>query len=148
MVEPNINIIAIVVAALIPNILGALYYGPLFGKTWMKSMNKTSEEMKHKNEAVVYITALVMGFIVSFFMNFVMQFLHKDVNSAGELIIASHNTFGHGAFHGALLALAFVMPVIVSLGLFHKSSVKNILLNVAFWILSFAVMGGILDVWT
>jgi len=147
MVEPNINILAILVAALIPNILGALYYGPLFGKSWLQSMNKTPEEMKHKNEAVVYTTALVMGFIVSFFMNFVMQFVHKDVNEAGELIIASHNTFGHGALHGAMIAVAFVMPVIVSLGLFHKSGAKNILLNVGFWILSFAMMGGILDVW-
>lgn len=147
MVDPNINILAILVAALIPNILGALYYGPLFGKPWMQSMNKTPEEMKLNNEAVVYITALAMGFIISFFMNFVLQFVHKDVNEAGELIIASHNTFGHGALHGAMLAVAFVTPVIVSLGLFHKSSVKNILINVGFWILSFAVMGGILDVW-
>jgi len=46
-----------------------------------------------------------------------------------------------------MFAVAFAVPVIVSLGLFHKASAKTNLLNVAFWILCFAVMGGILDVW-
>jgi len=37
------------VAALIPFILGALWYGPIFGKTWMKTNNFTEEYLKEGN---------------------------------------------------------------------------------------------------
>ena len=147
MIELNSNVIAIIVAGLVPNILGALYYGPIFGKTWRASIGKTEEELTPSNPAIVYGSALLMGLIVSFFINFILQMGHKNVDAAGNLIVDSHNTFGHGAFHGTMLAVAFAMPVIVSLGLFHKSSAKTNLLNVVFWIVCFAVMGGILDVW-
>jgi hypothetical protein len=147
MITPEINIIAVLVAAIIPNALGALYYGFLFEKPWLKSFGMTAEDLKGRNEAVIYGLAFVMSFIVAFFLNFVIAMVHKDVNKAGDLIFASHNTFGHGFLHGSLLAFTLVAPVIVSLGLFHKNTGKNILLNVVFWIICFGLMGGILDVW-
>lgn len=141
------NVIAIIVAGLIPNALGALYYGPIAGSAWRKSLGKTAEELEPDNPALVYGGALVLGLIISFFLNFMLQVSHKDVNAAGELIVASHNTFGHGALHGGMLALTIVMPVIVSLGMFHKMNWRSNLINVIFWTLAMAIMGGILDVW-
>lgn len=35
---PTTNFLAVAIAALIPNIIGALYYGPLFGKAWMAGL--------------------------------------------------------------------------------------------------------------
>jgi len=145
--ELTFNYAAIVIAALIPNALGALYYGPLFGNAWQKSMGKTADEMKPNNEAVTYGIALLMGFVISFFLNLVIQFVHAGVDDAGNLIMTSHQTFGHGALHGAFISLFIVTPVIVSLGLFHKAATKTTLLNVVFWITSFALMGGVIDVW-
>jgi len=144
---PEINILPIIVAALIPNIIGAIYYGPLFGKSWLSSMGKTADDMKGRNEALIYGSALLLSIIIAFFLNWILQMGHKDVNEAGELFFASHKTFQHGALHGMMLCFAFVMPVIVSLGLFQKTAAKNILLNVGFWFLCFAIMGGIIDVW-
>lgn len=144
---PEVNYLAVVVAALVPSILGAIYYGPLFEKPWLRSLGKTKEEMIPNNMPVTYGLALLMAFILSFFMNIIIELVHKDVNEAGELVFASHYTFGHGAFHGVLLAMSFAVPVIVSLSLFQKSSAKNILLNVLFWVVCFALMGGILDAW-
>lgn len=144
---PEINFLSILVAALVPNILGAIYYGPLFGKKWLASMGKTEEEMKHKNEILIYIGSFVLAFIVAFFLNFFIAMGHKELNDAGELVFASFETFKHGAFHGMMMCLGIVVPVLVSLGLFHKAKASNILLNVAFWVVCFSIMGGILDVW-
>jgi len=72
---------------------------------------------------------------------------HQEVNDVGELIFGGSHTFGHGALHGAVTASFLVVPVLVSLSLFHKMSGKTIILNAVFWILCFAVMGGILDAW-
>jgi len=147
MLIPEINILPIIVAALVPNIIGAIYYGPLFGKSWLSSLGMTTEDMKGRNEALIYGSALGLSLIISFFINWVLQMGHKNVSEAGELIFASYNTFPHGALHGMMLCMAFVMPVIVCLGLFQKSSAKNVLLNVGFWLVCYALMGGILDVW-
>lgn len=144
---PEFNFIAIIVAALIPNILGAIYFGPVFGKPWMASLGYTKADFEGRNEPLIYGTALVMSFIIAFFLKFILEMGHKNVNDAGELIFAGTHTFGHGAFHGSMIALAFAVPVIICLGLFQKSTGKNILLNAGFWWLCFAVMGGILDVW-
>ena len=138
---------AIIVATLIPMIIGAMYYGPLFGKAWRDSLGKTEDELKPNNAALAYGGALLCAFLVSNSLNFIIQLTHKDVNGAGELFVNTHNTFGHGAFHGLLLALTFVGPVIISLSIFHKMNWKTIILNVVFWSVCFAIMGGILDVW-
>lgn len=143
---PSINFLAVIVAALIPSIMGAIYYGPLLEKQWLDSLGSTKEDMEIKNP-MMYGLALLTAFIVALFMKFIIELVHKDVNEAGELYFASFHTFGHGAFHGLLLSSTLVVPVIISLGIFQKHSGKNILLNSIFWIICFALMGGILDVW-
>ncbi|GLR17624.1 DUF1761 domain-containing protein [Portibacter lacus] len=144
---PEFNILAILVAAIVPNIIGALYYGPLFGKTWLESFGMTAEDMKGRNEALIYGGALLCSFVIAFFLFFFMSMGHRDVLEGGEVVINSFATFKHGAFHGFMMFFGLVMPVIIALALFHKTKLKNVLLNIGFWALCFAVMGGILDVW-
>ncbi len=144
---PELNIFAIIVAALVPNVLGAIYYGPLFGKPWLASLGFTKQDMEGRNEGLIYGSALLLSLVVSFFLKFNIEFMHKNVNDAGEMIFNSFHQFGHGALHAGMFALTLVAPVIISLGLFQKSTGKNILLNVVFWVLCFALMGGILDAW-
>jgi len=143
---PEFNFIAIIVAALVPNILGAIYYGPLFGKPWLVSLNFTAEDMKGRNEPLIYGSALMLSFIVAFFLKFILEITHKGVQN-GELVFESFHTFPHGALHGMGIAVGFVLPVVICLGLFQKTKGTNILLNSVFWLICFAVMGGILDVW-
>lgn len=107
----------------------------------------TPDAYKRKNEGLGYALAYVLAFVVAFFLNFFMQMGHKSVNDAGELIFASHNTFGHGAFHGIMMCFGLVVPVVVSLGILHRATVKNVIFNVAFWLICFAIMGGIMDLW-
>jgi len=143
---PEINYIAIIVAALVPNVLGAIYYGPIFGKQWMSSLNFTKEDFKGRNEALIYGSALLLSCIVSFFLKFIIEMIHKDVQG-GELVFGSFHNFGHGAIHGAGLAFGLLIPVVICLGLFQKTKASNIFINCLFWFLCFAIMGGIVDAW-
>ncbi len=145
---PEINWIAIIVAGLVPSILGALYYGPVLGKQWLDSLGYTEEDFKGRNDALIYGSALILAMLISTSIKMTNELVHKDVNEAGELVYASFHTFGHGALHGAMLAITLVVPVFLSLSLFQKNSGKNMLLNAIFWIVCFAIMGGILDAWT
>lgn len=144
---PEVNYIAVIVAALIPSIMGAIYYGPLFEKQWLSSIGKTKEEMEPSNMAVTYGLALLMAVLVSMSLKMTIELVHRDINSSGDLIFSSFHTFGHGALHGAMICLTLVVPIVVSLSLFHKMSGKNIILNIVFWTICFALMGGILDAW-
>lgn len=139
------NWLAIIVAGLVPMVMGALYYGPIFGKTWMDSLGYTEDDMKG-NEAITYGLALLMAIILAFSLKTTMELTHKDVVD-GALTFGSFHTFKHGALHGAFACLLSVVPVIVSLSLFQKNTAKNILLNVFFWVITMAIMGGILDAW-
>jgi len=143
---PPINWLAIVVAGLIPMIMGMIFYGPLFEKQWLSSLGKTKAEMEPNNPAITYGLSIVMAMLLAFSMKMVIEMLHKDVAN-GELILGSTHTFGHGAFHGMFMCLFLVVPVVVSLSLFQKNSGKNILLNVVFWLVTMAIMGAILDGW-
>lgn len=147
MVSLSTNYLAIVVAGLIPAILGAIYYGPFFGKMWRDSLGKTEEELKPSIPALAYSGSILLAMLLSSSLNYVIQLVHKDVNEAGELFVNTHSTFGHGSLHGALIGISILMPIIVSLGIFHKLSWKTNLLNAIFWILCTAIMGGILDAW-
>jgi len=145
---PEINYIAIIVAALVPNVLGAIYYGPLLRKQWLDSLSFTTEDLKDRNEALIYGSALILSLIVSFFLKFTNELVHKEVGQNGDLVYGSFHTFGHGALHGAGVGVGLVIPIIICLGLFQKTKASNVIINCIFWLLCFSVMGGILDVWS
>ncbi len=145
----NLNFIPILVATLIPTILGMIYYNPkVLGNAWMQTIGKTEEELQAgMNIPVMSVIGLVLGFLLSFFLNAVVELTHKDVNAAGELIYASDHTFGHGALHGALFALVFFGVPFIMHGLYEQKGWKNILIHLGYWVLTFAVMSGVLDAW-
>ena len=145
---PDINFIAIIAAALVPNIVGALFYGPLFGKTWLSSLGLTADDMKGRNEPLIYGSALLLSFVVAFFMNALIELTHKDVNGAGELVFGSFATFQHGLLHGGMIGMTMVVPVIICLGMFQKTARTNIILNCVYWVVCYALMGGIVDAWS
>ena len=53
-------------------------------------------------------------------------------------------TFKHGTFHGTLGGLAFALPILGTNALFERKGFKYIAINVGFWTISMALMGGII----
>ena len=70
-------------------------------------------------------------------------FLLAFNNSPGQE--GEFDTFGHGAFHGAIVGILVVTPVFVTNGLFEQRPWKLTLINVFYWIITIAIMGGIID---
>lgn len=74
--EPSINLLAVLVAGVSSMVIGGLWYGPVFGKVWIKLMGLTPErlaELKAKGMAKAYllnfIAALVMAYVLAHFSN-------------------------------------------------------------------------------
>lgn len=70
----HVNYLAVLVVSLLGFALGALWYGPLFGKAWMQLQGKTEEELKKdfnpaKTYTIAFIATFVMVFILAYFIS-------------------------------------------------------------------------------
>ncbi|MBT8304569.1 MAG: DUF1761 domain-containing protein [Bacteroidia bacterium] len=133
----NVNWISMVIATFIPMVVGFVYYNPkVFGNAWMKSLGITEEDIKKQNMAKTYGIAIVMSFILAFFLlNF-----NNSPGQEGEF-----DTFKHGAFHGLFLTIVVAMPILMTNGLFELKNLKNIFINIGYWLITLVLMGGVLD---
>ena len=53
-------------------------------------------------------------------------------------------TFKHGAFHGTLTGIMFILPVIATGALFEQKSFKYVMVNAGYWVVTIALMGGVI----
>lgn len=157
----------VLVAALVPMIMGFIWYNPkVLGTAWMKAAEVSEEKMKGANMAVIFIMAFVFSFLLAFEMQFVVihqwsvysllnhyidpasrQYSIDVVNYLKEMMDKYGNefrTFKHGALHGTIAGFLLVLPVLGTNALFERKGFKYIAINVGYWIVNLAIMGGII----
>ncbi len=133
----EVNWLALVVAAISTMVVGFVWYNPkVFGNVWMKSLGMTEEDAAGGNMPVIFGTALVLAFLAA-------MFISQIVIHGGE----EHATFKHGAFHGAMVGVFLATPVLVTNALFERRNLSYMLINAGYWIVSFAIVGGIVCAW-
>ena len=133
----NVNWLSFILATLLPMILGSIYYHKaLFGKAWMNSVGLTEEDLQKGNMPVIFGVSILMSALIAFFM---LNFCN------GEAQEGQFDTFKHGAVHGLIISVFFVIPIFITNGLFERKSWKNMLINTGYWLITLALMGGILD---
>lgn len=158
------NLIAIFGAALIPLLVGAVWYSPkVFGNTWMRVAGKTQEELEGGNMGLIfvltYILAVLLALGLSGMTNHqsgVLQLfaMHPDFAIEGSEIKNlfdsimtqfgdTHRTFGHGALHGGIAAVIIGLPLIAINALFERRGAKYIGIHFGYWLLTLVLMGGV-----
>lgn len=158
-------IVILLLAALIPLVLGFIWYNPnVFGKAWMNASGLTEEKMKGGNMVKIFGLTFLLSFMAAVaIMTIVIHQFHfnsilmnepgmKDPNSEISLMAKSfmekygHNfrTFKHGAFHGTIAGIFFALPLIGINALFERKGFKYVAINAGFWIISIALMGGVI----
>ncbi|NQY29628.1 MAG: DUF1761 domain-containing protein [Flavobacteriaceae bacterium] len=142
----NINWLALVVAALSTLVVGFVWYHPkVFGTIWMKEIGMTEEKAKKGNMALIFSVSVILAFFVSFF---IMMLVFSGGSPEHPHGAEPFMTFKHGALHGTMLGLFVILPVIVTNGLFEQRSFKYMMIITGYWVVSFAIMGGIINAWT
>lgn len=159
----SVNFVAILIASLIPLIVGFIWYNPkTFGNAWMKAADMTEDKMKAANMAAIF----GLTFLFSFFLAFAVQFMviHQwgvfsalanepgvnDPNSDIGIFIKdfmdkygnNFRTFKHGVLHGTISGFTIALPIIGINALFERKGFKYIALNVGYWTVCLALMGG------
>lgn len=160
--ELPINPIAIVVAAVAALVIGAIWYNPkVLGNAWMRASGMTEEKMKGGNMALIFGLSLLFAAMLNVLL---MQFTNHQWGALGmiggdpenakasfQAFMAeygnAHRSFGHGALHGAIFGVFGALPIIGTIALFERKSGKYIFINSGYWIVTLAIMGGILCAW-
>lgn len=133
----TINILAVIACAIVSVIVGSLWFGPLFGKIWIKEMGWTEEEIKKGKEQNMN-KAYALTILGSIFSAFVL----------GQ-IIAGTNTVGawDGAIVGFWAWLGFAIPLFLSNVLWEGKSWKMFRINAGYQLVTWFIMGAILGMW-
>lgn len=129
------NWLAMVVGAFVPMVVGSLWYSKLlFEKPWMESNGMTEEDIRSGNMPLIFGLAILMALVVAYYLQMLIGYHPEE-----------ERTFVHSAFHGAMSALMIAVPVMVSRSLFERKSLNNILINTSYWVVTFALMGGVMS---
>ena len=159
------NFLAILVAAIIPIVMGFIWYNPkVFGIAWMREAEMTEEKMKSGNMLVIFLVSLVLSILLAFSVQ--MLTIHQmgamgmiggdplveGVKPSFQAFMDDYGTafrtFKHGAFHGVLSGIFLFFPVIAINGMFERKSWKYILINSLYWTVCLTIMGAIVCGWT
>jgi len=160
------NFLAVLGATCVPIVLGFIWYNPKigFGKAWMQATGMTEEKAKGANMIVTFGLTILFSFFVAIILQLlvihqvhVMSLLtHQpdsaDPNSESSLMLkkfmelygSSYRTFKHGAFHGTIAGIMLALPIIGTNALFERRGFKYVAINAGYWIVSMALMGGVL----
>ncbi len=129
----QLNVIAILVAAISSFILGGLWYSTvLFGKAWMGETGITEESAKNANMAKIFSLAFLASVVISFNL---------------AMFLGSQSTFQTGAFYGFLAGFAWVAMAFGINDLFEQRSFKLYAINAGYNTVSFTMMGAIIGAW-
>ena len=159
----EMNFYIFFLAALVPMVIGSIWYGPLFGKAWMNEMGFTEESLKDTNMVKTLVICYIFSVLIAFaLMPMTIHQMGTYSTLAGEPGFAQQTgeafsyfenfvstygdrfrTFKHGAFHGLLYGVFLVMPILGIIAMFDKKSFKYIAINASYWMLTLALMGGI-----
>ena len=127
-----VNWLAVIAGMVVSMVLGAFWYGPLFGKTWLRMIGKTVEELEA--DPMDYFKTAVASFVA-------MLILSLVVTSFGAQEFVDGLLVGVLTFVGFGAALTFVYTT-------FEGPPENVwLLYSIYQLIVFAIMGGVFAVW-
>ena len=129
------NYAAVFVAAIAYWLLGALWFGVLFGKPWMALENITVEQAKSMNPVLPYIVSFILNLLIAYAL-------------AQICIWRNANTVGRGASVGVLLWIGFIGPITYTTYMYEMRPKELFAINQFYPLAGLVLMGAIIGAWT
>jgi hypothetical protein len=124
---PQVSLLATLLATVLSFVLGALWYGPLFGKAWMRAVGVTEDTLRANfNPLKTYGTTFVLAFVASYVFG---MFLGPRPGV----------TFGVGA--GAAAGVCWVATSLWTNDLFERRPFSLTLINGGYHSVKFTLIG-------
>ena len=134
----NVNILAVLVAALLTFLLGAFWYSPvLFAKQWMAAQGYAPEKldaMKRRGATRAYVVSVVCYVV----MAYVVALLASYTNST---------TLAQGLWLGFLSWLGFAATIGLTAHMFSEKPIAAWVIDAGYQLAYLVIMGALLSVW-
>jgi hypothetical protein len=128
----HLNWLAILVSPLAGFVIGGIWYGPLFGKAWMRATGITEAQSRSRNIAKTYGGVFVLNLIAA---------------ASLAMFIGPAGTWQFGLIAGLLTGLTFISVALGVTYLFESRPFSLFAINAGYQTLLFAAMGAILGAW-
>ena len=137
-----INIIAVAVAAAAMFVIGFLWHGPLFGKTWMRLAGVTPTGQEKLSDMVPqmvwnYVANLVMVGVFAVMVGFISSLVPDPAFMGGY----------RGAIFAGWIWFGFLVPISSYNVIWMKQSKKLWLFELSSELALFLAMGAIIGAW-
>lgn len=131
----HLNWLAILIATFAAFVVGYFWYGPiLFGKIWQQENGLTDEKLKQSNMGQIYGSALGLTFVFCVLL-------------ALNMITSDKSGMADGIKHGIYVGVGFVSTSLGINYLFARKSFRLFLIDAGYFVVTAAIMGGILGSW-
>lgn len=132
-----INYLAVLVAGITAMVLGGIWYGPMFGKTWVKLIGFTEKDMEKAREQ-----SMAWRYISNFLATLVTAYVFNHF-----LYYSSSTTIEEGLITALWTWLGFIAAVSLVSVIWEGRAFKLYLINIAYYLVSFMLMAAILVSW-
>ncbi len=129
------NWAAVIVAAVVYWVLGALWYTVLFGKAWIMYEHITDAQMRGPQPIYPYIVSMLLNVVIAFMLAQICQWRNAT-------------TAGRGAAVGALLWLGIVGPITYTTYMYEMRPKEIFAINEFYPLAGLIVMGAIVGGWS
>lgn len=132
----EINYVAVLVAALVFMAVGFVWYSlAVFGKIWMREVGLTTNDVKKgpagPGYAVATVAALVQAYVLAHFIDY-----------------TNASTWVDGLTTGLWIGVGFVAMAIAANYVFARRSAMLWMIDSGYFIVSLAISGALLAVWS
>lgn len=132
----EINYVAVLVATVVNFAIGALWYGPFFGKTWMRLQGFTHESIKSMK--MTPARAMSLGFVSTLVFTFVLAYLMGAIGISGV---------SEALALAVWIWLGFLVTTLAGSVLWENKSATLFGFNIAYQLVSILITAAVLAVW-
>lgn len=136
--EVSINWLAVLAATAAAMAIGALWYGPLFGKQWMKLVKLTKKDV-NDNDWRPMLFMLLLAFLQAIILKHFIIYTAYFYPGMSQL--------SAGLFTGFWLFAGVALPLIISNNMFAKRPLNLIYIEAGNSLITLLSMGIILAYW-
>ncbi|MBC7412200.1 MAG: DUF1761 domain-containing protein [Bacteroidia bacterium] len=161
----KLNYLVVLASSLIPMVVGMIWYNAkVMGNVWLAESGMTKEKANSGNMFKVVGFSMLFNVFVAMALHVMvihqMGIYSTLMNEVGLNEVGSplynylqdfmakygnnFRTFKHGAFHGFVIAIMFVLPIVGTSALYEQKSWKYIFIHVGYWAISLTLMGGVI----
>jgi hypothetical protein len=126
--------LGVLVAVVASQIIGFLWYGPLFGKSWLAALGKTEEELKAGSKQGLG-NAIVIGIVASIVTAIALAII---------LTMSQTPDLASGAKIGLLGAVGLVATFIVTMSAYEQRNPTGAWIAIGNQVVTLPVMGAII----